>query len=134
MGTVGEDEDKYVLGNSFLRNYYTVYDMKKQKIGITLDISNRQKQLQSDPSFFTPLVIGLIAGGATLFVIILGLIIFCIVRKRKMMKQLAGNNYKYEFKAKGDKTGDEVTLLDDQKFKHNYPVGINTGRESVDLH
>ena len=43
LGTVGSDEPKYVLGNSFLRNYYTVYDMKNQKIGITLDISNRDK-------------------------------------------------------------------------------------------
>lgn len=88
--------------------------MKNQKIGIALDISNKKKQLATDPSFFTPLVIGLIAGGATLFLIIIGLIIFCIVRKRKMRKQLEGGNYKYDFNAKkGEKSGDEVVLLDD---------------------
>ena len=60
------------------------------------------------------MIIGLIAGGATLFLIIIGLIIFCVVRKRKMMRQLEGGNFKYEFNAKkGEKSGDEVVLLDD---------------------
>jgi len=42
VGTV-TDDGKYILGNSFLRNFYTVYDYKNQKIGITLDKSNRDK-------------------------------------------------------------------------------------------
>ena len=78
------------------------------------------------------MIIGLIAGGGALFIIIVGLIVFCIVRRRRALKKLEGDNFSYDFKSNGN--SDATTLLDNQKFKHNYPVGINTGRDSVELH
>jgi len=43
VGTVPDAENKFILGNTFLKNYYSIYDADNKRIGLTLDISNREK-------------------------------------------------------------------------------------------
>lgn len=76
QGGIDEDEP-YILGNVFLKNFYVIYDYENFKIGLALHTSSKAKIMGVTRTWIVALIIIIVLS-------IVGLVIYCWYRKKQL--------------------------------------------------
>eukprot|EP00347_Sterkiella_histriomuscorum_P012558 403368108 len=133
VGTVPEEDKKFVLGNTFLKNYYSIFDADNKRIGLTLDISNREHQIaeQQSSERWTVAVYGFIVFMSLVILGLIGLVVFVKVQKNRKLR-LSDDLYTDDQKQSKAKEDAEKKRLLDEKAKNTVDFTSINYRDSFD--
>lgn len=53
----GESEHMYILGNTFMKNYYTVFDNENKRVGLAPSKGSKAEVTQGTPTYLIVLIV-----------------------------------------------------------------------------
>lgn len=71
-----DDETPYILGNTFLKNFYMIYDFDTKKIGISLHQNSVARIEEQSRNWVVVVVVAII-------VVVIGIVGYCFYKKRQ---------------------------------------------------
>ena len=94
LGFVGEDTGRFVLGDTFLRSFLSVYDFANTAVGLVPHLYSKGSITQyslDTAEGMEPWVIAVIAASCLLVLIIIILVV-CKIRKNREFKDIGESN------------------------------------------